>query len=249
MGKQRASRKSRDQGNSSIVAVHSRYQEKNVETTPDYKLDQFYPTEKQTGLVQSMIHNDLTIANGRAGTGKTSTALWQAIRMLKTGEFRKLIFLKNPTEVGDDQIGFLSGDKKDKLVAHYNSTKRVFHQFVSPGKLESDISNGKIELEIPNYALGATWDNAIIIIDEAQLMSPDTIKLLLERTGANSKVVILGDVTQTYAVKKRANGLADLVERVVDQEGEPVVDFIGYVTLTSEDNMRSRLSQFITEVY
>lgn len=248
MGKQRASRKSRDEGNS-VVAIHSRYQEKNVDISPDYKLDEFHPTEKQQEIVRSMILNDLTVANGRAGTGKTSTALWQALRMLKAGEFRKLIFLKNPTEVGDDQIGFLSGDKKDKLVAHFNSTKRIFAQFISPGKLEADISSGKIELEIPNYALGATWDNAIILIDEGQLMSPETLKLLLERTGANSKVVIMGDVTQTYAVKKRENGLADLVRRLLNEQGEPIESFIGYVTLESEDNMRSRLSQFITEIY
>lgn len=244
MGK--ASSKSRKSFDAS--APRSKYQEKNVETAPDYKLSDFQPTEKQMQIVQSMEWNDLTIINGKAGTGKTSTALWAAIRKLKQGETRKIIFLKNPTEVGDDQIGFLSGDKKDKLVAHYASTKRVFHQFVSPGKLETDISNGKIELEVPNYALGATWDNAIILIDESQLMSPETIKLLLERTGENSKVVLIGDVTQTYAVKKRQNGLADLVNRVTDN-GVPKVDFIGYVTLESEDNQRSRLSQYITEVY
>lgn len=245
MGKQRASRKDRDTSNQQVI---SRYQEKNVETTPDYKLGNFTPTEKQSEIVRSIEQNDLTVVNGKAGTGKTSTALWTAIKKLKQGETRKIIFIKNPTEVGDDQIGFLTGDKKDKLSAHYATTKRIFHQFVSPGKLETDISNGKIELEIPNYALGATWDNAIVIIDEAQLMSPDTVKLLLERTGENTKVVLLGDVTQTYAVKNRQNGLADFVKRVT-VDGIPKVDFIGYVTLESKENMRSRLSQFITELY
>lgn len=229
-------------------APRSKYQEKNSETAPDYKLGDFIPTEKQNQIVNSIEWNDLTIVNGKAGTGKTSTALWAAIKKLKQGETRRVLFLKNPTEVGDDQIGFLSGDKKDKLVAHYATTKRVFHQFVSPGKLESDIANGKIELEIPNYALGATWDDSIVIIDESQLMSPETIKLLLERTGENTKVVIVGDVSQTYAVKHRQNGLADLVARVTDN-GVPKTDFIGYITLESEDNQRSRLSQYITEVY
>jgi len=246
MGKQRAARK--DRTISSQQQIISRYQEKNVDVTPDYKLGDFTPTEKQTQIVKSLDWNDLTVVNGKAGTGKTSTALWAAINKLKQGETRKIIFLKNPTEVGDDQIGFLSGDKKDKLTAHYATTKRIFHQFISPGKLETDIANGKIELEIPNYALGATWDNSIVIIDEAQLMSPSTIKLLLERTGENTKVIMLGDVTQTYAVKNRQNGLADFVKRIT-VDGAVDVDFIGYITLESEDNMRSRLSQYITELY
>ena len=98
----------------------SRYAAKAV-GNDDYRLDEFFPTEAQQEIVRSMVWNDLTIVNGRAGTGKTTTALWKALQMLKSGDVRKLLFLKNPTEVGDDQIGFLSGDKNDKLTAHYES--------------------------------------------------------------------------------------------------------------------------------
>ena len=84
-------------------------------------------------------------------------------------------------------------------------------------------------------------------------MSPNTVKLLLERAGLNTRIVIMGDVNQTYAIKRRANGLGDLLDRVVpiNEEGEreAIVDFIGYVEMTTADNQRSRLSQFITEVY
>lgn len=230
----------------------SRYAAKAV-GNDDYRLDEFTPVGNQEAIVRSMVWNDLTIVNAPAGTGKTTTALWKALQMLKAGDFRKLIFLKNPTEVGDDQIGFLSGDKTDKLAAHYESTKRIFQQFMTANKLENDIASGKIELNIPNYALGATWDNSIILIDEVQLMSPNTVKLLLERAGLNTRIVIMGDVNQTYAIKRRANGLGDLLDRVVpiNEEGERevIVDFIGYVEMTTADNQRSRLSQFITEVY
>ena len=230
----------------------SRYAAKAV-ANDDYRLDEFTPVGNQEAIVRSMVWNDLTIVNAPAGTGKTTTALWKALQMLKAGDFRKLIFLKNPTEVGDDQIGFLSGDKTDKLAAHYESTKRIFQQFMTANKLENDIASGKIELNIPNYALGATWDNSIILIDEVQLMSPNTVKLLLERAGLNTRIVIMGDVNQTYAIKRRANGLGDLLDRVVpiNEEGEreAIVDFIGYVEMTTADNQRSRLSQFITEVY
>lgn len=244
--------KSSRQKLSTIEQKQSRYAAKAV-GNDDYRLDEFFPTEAQSEIVLSMVWNDLTIVNGRAGTGKTTTALWKALQMLKAGDVRKLLFLKNPTEVGDDQIGFLSGDKTEKLTAHYESTKRIFQQFMSANKLETDIANGKIELNIPNYALGATWDNTIILIDESQLMSPETIKLLLERTGINSRVVLIGDVKQTYAIKRRKNGLVDILERVapVDDEGyrTPVADFIGYIELSSDENQRSRLSQFITEIY
>ena len=55
--------------------------------------------------------------------------------------------------------------------------------------------NKKIQFLIPNYALGTTFDNSIVIIDEAQMLEPLIMKLLLERTGINSKVIVLGDPT------------------------------------------------------
>lgn len=230
----------------------SRYAQKAV-GNDDYRLDEFYPTEAQQDIVHSMVWNDLTIVTAPAGTGKTSTALWKALQMLRAGDYRKLIFLKNPTEVGDDQIGFLSGDKTDKLAAHYDSTKRIFQQFMTANKLENDISSGKIELNIPNYMLGATLDNSIVLIDEAQLMSPDTLKLLVERAGINTHVVVLGDIRQTYAIKKRPNGLKDLLDHLApeDEYGDrqPIVDFIGYVEMSSDENKRSRLSKLMTDVY
>lgn len=245
MGKQRP----KFEKESTSSQRESRYAAKAV-GNDDYRLDDFTPTEAQGEIVLSIVWNDLTIVNGAAGTGKTSTALWKALSMLKAGEVRKLMFIKNPAEVGDDQIGFLSGDKNEKLTAHYESTKRIFQQFMSANKLENDIGNGKIELTIPNYALGATWDNTVVIIDEAQLMSLDTLKLLIERTGINTAVIVLGDVRQRYAIKRRPNGLKELMDVVVPEEdGErvPDVDFIGYIELSADENQRSRLSQYITQ--
>lgn len=232
--------------------IESRYAAKAV-GNDDYRLDEFMPEGDQNKIVQSMIWNDLTVVNAPAGTGKTSVALWKALQMLRSGDFRKLLFIKNPTEVGDDQIGFLSGDKTDKLAAHYESTKRIFQQFMTANKLENDIGSGKIELNIPNYLLGATLDNTIVIIDEAQLMSTETLKLLIERAGINTHVIVLGDVRQTYAIKKRSNGLHQILELLYpeNEEGvrEPIIDFIGYVELTTDDNKRGRLSKLITEVF
>ncbi|QHJ83793.1 MAG: hypothetical protein [Caudoviricetes sp.] len=212
-----------------------------------------YVGETEQVCIKVDADNSLYLTDEFIVTHNTTSALWKALQMLKAGDFRKLLFVKTPVETGDDQIGFLSGDKNDKLSTHFETTKRIFLEFMSSGKLETDISNGKIELTIPNYLLGSTWDNSIVIIDEAQLMSASTVKLLLERAGENTRVIILGDAAQRYAIKKRENGLEDLILRVVDfnsgDEPTPVEDFIGFVELTSENNHRSRLSKFITEIY
>ena len=73
-----------------------------------------------------------------------------------------------------------------------------------------------IEFTIPNFLAGKTIDNAIIIIDEAQLLSPKTTKMLLERAGVNTKIILLGDKAQSYAAKHREDGFTDFVKKVTE---------------------------------
>lgn len=233
----------------------SRYAEKVVQLqmSNDYKLDWFIPEGRQPLIVESMRNNALTIVKGPSGTGKTSTVLNEALKYLKDGEMSRIVFVKNPTEAGDDQIGYLKGEQEDKLKAHFHETRRIFLSFLSRGKLECDESRGKIEFAIPNFLLGATIDNAVLIIDEAQTMSPGTLKLLMERAGMNTIVIVMGDSRQAYSVKKREDGFADLIARVTkkDEEGEifSAEPLMGFVELTTDDNKRSDLSKRITELY
>lgn len=224
-----------------------------LNTSNDWKLNLFTPSESQQPIVTSMINNYLTIADAPSGCGKTSVAVHTALSLYKQGVFKKVMFIKNPTEAGDDQIGFLSGDADDKLKAHFQETRRIFTQFISKGKLEIAERDEWIEMTIPNYLLGSTHDNAVIIIDEGQTMSPNTMKLLIERAGKDSHVVVCGDSRQRYSVKHRGDGFADLINKLTEEDEEGVrvskYDIAGYVKLTTEDNQRSELSKLITELY
>ena len=219
----------------------------------DYNLDWFVPEGLQMDCVESFEKNTYTVVDADSGSGKTSVAIWWALHQKKLGNFRQIVFIKNPTEVGDDQIGFLSGSESDKLMAHMDTTKRIFHHFIPKNKLESDMSADRIRMTIPNFLLGASLDHAIVIVDEGQTMSPSTIKLLTERCGVYTKYIILGDSKQTYSVKKRPDGFKDFVQRVtLEHQGlrfskyEPMV---GYVRMGAESNMRSGGSKFINKLY
>lgn len=232
-------------GEMQIMEDHARKRE-------EYNLGWFKPVLAQPLIVQSMEERDLTLCDAPSGCGKSSTIIWKALQELSAGYYEKILFLKNPTEAGDDAIGFLPNSAEDKISLHVESVKAVFLDFMSKGKLESDIKNGKIEITIPNFMLGRTVYNALIIIDEAQTMSPNTIKLLCERCGDGSRVVVAGDSKQRYSVKKREDGFRDLIKKVTgDYHGklESKFDNVGYIRMESNNNMRSDLSRFITEIY
>lgn len=241
----------RDRIDRKAAKVHSAYQEKAV-INNDWKLDWFIPSEAQEEIVYGMDRHDLTIVDGPSGTGKTSTAVWKALMDLKQGHYRKIVFIKNPTEAGDDMIGYLKGEVQDKLAVHFSEMKRIFLNFVSKGKLESD-EGTRLEFTIPNYLLGTTFDDSIIIVDEGQTFSPNTMKLVLERAGEGSRVVVCGDSRQRYSVKKRDDGFSDLISKVTVQSEDGFIEsnheLIHYVKLTTDENQRSELSKLITELY
>lgn len=244
------SRKERRQEHGARLLVEDA---KNKMHDNDWNLDWFKPKGLQIDCVESMDKNLFTIVDAPSGCGKTSVALWYALTQIKSRNYDKLIFIKNPTEVGDDNIGFLSGSESDKLMAHTDTTKRIFYEFMSKNKFDNDTSKDRIRLTIPNFLLGATFDHSIIILDETQLMSPTTVKLLTERCGKYSKYIILGDSGQRYAVKKRGDGFEDFIERTTTVHAgarwskcEPMV---GYVKMSRHDNQRSDGSKFINKLY
>ena len=99
------------------------------------------------------------------------------------------------------------------------------------------------------------FDNSIIILDECQIMSPETIKLLLERCGKHTKYIILGDSQQKYAVTRRQDGFKNFIERTtvyVEQQKLRYAKYpsmVGYIKMSRHDNQRSDGSQFINKIY
>ena len=103
----------------------------NTHNGEDYQLGWFRPTQEQSSICYSMQVNDLTVVQSVSGSGKSSTAIWQSLNLLKQGKYKHLVFVKTPCETGDDMIGFLSGDANQKLAAHFEAMRTIFTDFMS----------------------------------------------------------------------------------------------------------------------
>ena len=216
-----------------------------------YNFSWFKPTGRQQEIVDAIDQYDWVGVQAPSGCGKTTTVVWKALNLLGKG-YRKIVFVKNPTEAGDDQIGLLTGNEGSKLEPHFDSMRGVFLNFMNKGKLESDEKNGNIQFKIPNFLLGATISDAIVILDECQTYSPNTLKLLMERVDDSCKLLVLGDKFQRYSVKKREDGFTDLLNRVTDVDDKgcySVEPLFKYVELTTNENKRGAISKRVTEIY
>ena len=218
----------------------------------EYDLSWFKPSTAQKEIIYGMSNHRCTVVSSPSGCGKSSTVIFQALKMMKTGKYDGILFIKTPSTLGLDDLGALSTNEV-KFDVHLEAMRSIFHTFMSPEKLEMEERLGRIEFKFPNWCGGETWDKKIVIIDENQWISPEINKLLLERCTDNSVVVVAGDSKQRYSTKWRKDGFSDLIERItdVDEEGNRVSnnELFHYVRLTHSENRRGAFSRFITENY
>jgi phosphate starvation-inducible PhoH-like protein len=100
--------------------------------------------------------------------------------------------------------------------------------------------------------LGATLTDSLVLIDEAQQLSPQILKLILERIGEGCKVVVAGDSNQLFDAKGKRNGLADAIDRFFKTEAGWIVPRykdIGFHEFEISEIMRSEIVKTVVTAY
>jgi len=213
-----------------------------------YGITAFDLTTKQKELANKIIQNDLVVCSAPSGTGKSLTALHTFVRMYLSDKSKQIIVVRTPVESGMDKIGFLPNDINAKLEPHFASAKQLLNKLLNKGKVETDMDH-RIHFKIPNYMLGSTLDNTLLLIDECQEIPPLIMKLLLERVGDNSKVVVLGDPSQRYTSDKGRNGLTDVVQKFFHEDGDPRFNGVEYHSFEIDDVQRSEFCKTVLRAY
>ncbi len=199
-------------------------------------------TINQKILVHDSIDNDIVLAVGPAGTGKTYTTIALAVKALKSREVRKIILTRPAVEAGE-HLGFLPGDVREKLDPYLQPLYDALRDMIPPRKLEDYIEDQTIQIAPIAFMRGRTLENAFVVMDEAQNATGNQMKMFLTRMGVNSKFIITGDITQIDLPRKSASGLV-LAMRVL--EG---IEGISIVMFDERDIVRHKLVKDIVRAY
>lgn len=210
----------------------------------------FHPSQWQKECLAEIDAHEILFVDSYAGTGKSSIALYYACQQYLADVHKQIVFVRTPAEMGMDRIGFLPGaaTMDEKLGMHFESTKALIVDFIGKGKFEADLGK-RIHFTIPNFALGHTRTDTVYIIDEAQLMQPLILKLLLERIGHNTKTIVLGSSGQLYATEKGRNALRDARSRFFNEDGSKKYENIGYYKFPIEAVMRADIVKDVIHAY
>lgn len=90
---------------------------------------------------------------------------------------------------------------------------------------------------------GRTFENAVVILDEAQNVTASQMKMFLTRMGENVTVIVNGDVTQCDLHGNVKSGLEDALERFKPSS------HVGLIEFSTEDCVRSELCKVALEAY
>lgn len=205
-------------------------------------------SDSQMHVANMIRQNPLNFIEGKSGSGKTMSVLHTFCRMYLEDYSKNILIIRTPVEAGEDKVGYLPSGLNEKLEPHFHSTKKILGQLLGKAKLECDMDK-RIHFAIPNYILGDTLDNSLILIDECQQLSPKTMKLILERIGQHSTCCALGDKSQMYASDKKRNGLSDAIPRFFDEDMNAKYPMIGYFKFPKGENQRSEISGIVNEAY
>ena len=163
-------------------------------------------SKKQSEYIKALTNNDITMALGPAGTGKSFLAVSVAMTMLFEKKVEKVILSRPAVEAGE-KLGFLPGDMKEKVDPYLRPLYDALYDLFGFEKINKKIETGEIEIAPLAFMRGRTLKNSFAILDEAQNATLTQIKMFLTRIGENSKIVVNGDPSQIDLNNKSHSGL------------------------------------------
>lgn len=191
------------------------------------------------GFHKGALFNDpFVVAIGSAGTGKTYLSACVAAEIFKQKGCKKLILTRPNVEVGRG-FGFLPGSLDEKYAPFLEPFKKALIERLGSGKFECDIKKSILPVPL-QFMRGETFDDSIILLDEAQNITVNEAKMFVTRIGINSRVFISGDSKQCDLNLRpgEENGLQWIVRKL--RENNSPYEIIEY---TQADCVRSGIAK------
>ena len=183
-------------------------------------------TDNQKEYIRTIAENTITFCQGLAGSGKTHIAIGMALEYLLENKVKKIIITRPVIEAGE-KIGYLPGTAEEKLYPYLLPILDEINHFISPAHYASLKLNNKIEVVPLGLMRGRNFHHSFIVADECQNATYEQLKMLLTRTGNESKMVLTGDVGQSDLHRHMRGGFTDMMSALTQVDGIGISQLAG----------------------
>jgi PhoH-like ATPase len=188
-----------------------------------------------------LMNPEITVAAvlGGYGSGKTFLAMQMALyNVQEKGNQSKILGVRETLGEGQS-IGYLPGTKDEKVGNFF----APLVQSLNGGEFELEKlkMSGVLEVNVPYYMKGTTYNNTVIICDEAEDLSESQIRLIGTRLGENSKIYFAGDYKQSIVNKSQNNPLVKMCNEFKGKHNFACI-YLG-------EDVRSETSKMFAELF
>ncbi|HNW36865.1 MAG TPA: PhoH family protein, partial [Candidatus Ozemobacteraceae bacterium] len=199
-------------------------------------------TAMQQAYLDAITSHEITVSIGPAGTGKTYLACAMAVKALRERQVNRVI-LSRPTIEAGEKLGYLPGDLMEKVDPHFRPLYDALQEFLGVSRFQQLLRQGIIEITPLGYMRGRTFNEAFIVLDEAQNTTSKQMQMFLTRMGYGSRVVVTGDRTQIDLPSSKDSSLHTLRQVLGG------IDRMAFVDLGEKDVIRHELVRRIIQAY
>jgi len=199
--------------------------------------------EHQQAYLEAIENNTVTISCGPAGSGKTYLAVYEAAChhwSKKDTGVERIIITRPAIEAGGEKLGFLPGQLEDKMDPYMRPIYDSLYDIIGIDETKQKLERGYIEIAPVAFMRGRTFNDAFIIVDEAQNATIEQLKMVMTRVGENCKIVLNGDASQSDL---HSSGLPVLMKILKD------VDDIALINFGKEDIVRSQVVISVVDAF
>ena len=170
---------------------------------------------------------------GTFGSGKTHLCTKMGLyHVLEKGNCAKMVCVRETRGEGEQQ-GYLPGSLEEKI-APFNFP---IAQQLDGGEWEMEKlkSSGQLEFQVPYFMKGTTYNETVMVVDEAEDLKDTQIKLIGTRIARDSRIFFSGDFRQSVINKTQDNALIRMCNEL---KGDP-----DFACVCLEDDVRSSISK------
>lgn len=186
-------------------------------------------------------NQDVTIAAilGGFGSGKTHLSMQMALyNVNEKGYQSKILGVRSPQGEGKE-VGFLPGDLNSKVEGFFEPLTQQLNG--GEFELESLKQRGVLETNIPFYMKGTTYNDTILVVDEAEDLDEKQIRLVGTRVGSNSKIYFSGDYKQSVINTTTNNALVKMCNEFKGNKQ--------FATIYLGEDVRSETSKMFADLF
>lgn len=222
------------------------------------KIVDIQPKTAAQGLALKAVKQcQVVVLHGSSGTGKTHIACTFAANEYLRGSFDRIVLVRPYEHVGKT-IGLRPGTGEEKMKPLMQSMLQMLSKVFGGAELEAKISAGNVVMEAVEDVRGRSYERSIVIVDEAQNLTPHAMKALLTRINEDSQLILCGDGKQkdtkdvsgiNWIIDTMKNIRKNRPDYLTDDDMDIAYNNFASVEFTADDIVRGGFTKLMVKVF